>query len=104
MATIRAYVYKDPGFIDSYKVYPPLVVLTKNDKFQLVNTVSDHAAFLTIPDDPFEGGAITDLKIPAKTRSGEKTPKEMLIAVEYEVKVDGKKASGNSDPVIIIDP
>jgi hypothetical protein len=104
MATIRAYVYRAPGLIDSYKVYPPLVVLSKNDKFQLVNTVSDHAAFLTIPGDPFEGAAIRDLKIESKARSGEKTPRETLNAVEYEVKVDGKKASGNSDPVIIIDP
>jgi hypothetical protein len=104
MATIRAYVYKDPGFIDSYKVYPPLVVLSRNDKFELVNTVSDHDAFLTIPGDPFEGGAIKEQRIPPKGRSGEKTPKNMLFATEYEVKVDGKKASGNSDPVIIIDP
>ena len=104
MATIRVYVYKDPGFIDSYKVYPPLVVLSRNDKFELVNTVSEHDAFLTIPGDPFEGGPIKGEKIPPKSRSGQKTPRNVLLATEYEVKVDGKKASGNSDPVIIIDP
>ena len=104
MAIIRAYVYKDPGFVDSYKVYPPLVLLSRNDKFELVNTVSDHEAFLTIPGDPFQGEPIKDEKIPKKSRSGQKTPKDMLFATEYEVKVDGKKASGNSDPVIIIDP
>ena len=104
MATIRAYVYKNSGLIDSYKVYPAVVVLSKNDKFELVNTVSDHDAFLTIPGDPFEGKEIKDEKVGKRSRSSQKTPKDMLIAVEYEVKVDGKKASGNSDPVIIIDP
>lgn len=104
MATIRVYVYRDPGFIDSYKVYPPIVVLSGNDKFELVNTVDDHDAFLTIPKDPFEGGPINGEKVPKKSRSSQKTPKDALVAVEYEVKVDGKKASGNSDPVIIIDP
>ena len=104
MATIRAYVYKNPGVFDSYKVYPPIVVLSKNDKFELVNTVDDHDAFLTIPGHPFEGKEIKGEKIGPRSRSGQKTPKDALIAVEYEVKVDGKKASGNSDPVIIIDP
>ena len=104
MATIRVYVYKDSGFIDSYKVYPPIVVLSGNDKFELVNTVDNHDAFLTVPRDPFQGGPINNEKVVPKGRSGLKTPKNALAAVEYEVKVDGKKASGNSDPVIIIDP
>ena len=55
MATIRVYVYKDPGFIDSYKVHPPIVVLSGNDKLELVNTVDDHDAFWTVPKDPFQG-------------------------------------------------
>jgi hypothetical protein len=104
MATIRAYVYRDAGFIDSYKVYPAIVVLSRNDKFELVNTVDDHDAFWTVPKDPFSGGPINNEKVSPKSRSSQKTPKEILIAVEYEVKVNGKKASGNSDPVIIIDP
>ncbi len=104
MATIRAYVYEDSSLLGIYKVFPPIVVLSKNDKFELVNTVRDHDAFLTIPGDPFDGGAIKSEKILPKSRSGQKTPKDMLIAVEYQVKVDGKKATGNSDPVIIIDP
>ena len=104
MATIRVYEYKDSGFIDSYKVYPPIVVLSGNDKFELVNTVDNHDAFLTVPKNPFQGGPISGEKVLPKGRSGLKTPKNALAAVEYEVKVDGKKASGNSDPVIIIDP
>ena len=39
MAKVKAYVYKVPGLIDGYKVYPPVVILNKGDKFQLVNTV-----------------------------------------------------------------
>jgi hypothetical protein len=104
MATIRVYVYKDSGFIDSYKVYPPIVVLSGNDKLELVNTVDNHDAFWTVPNDPFQGGPINNEKVLPKSRSSQKTPKNALVAVEYEVKVDGKKASGNSDPVIIIDP
>jgi hypothetical protein len=104
MATIRAYVYKETSGIDSYKVYPAIVVLGKNDKFELVNVVDDHDAFLTIPKDPFEGGPIKEEKVSPRGRSSQKTPKNTLIAVEYQVKVSGKKASGNSDPVIIIDP
>lgn len=104
MATIRAYVYKETSGFDSYKVYPAIVVLSRNDKFELVNTVDDHDAFLTIPKDPFEGGPIQDERVPPRGRSGQKTPKNTLIAVEYRVEVKGKKASANSDPVIIIDP
>ena len=103
MATKRAYVYKVPGLIDGYKVFPPVIVVEKNDKFELVNTVDDHDAFLTIPDGPFEGGGVKGEKIGPRSKSSAKTPREGVFGVEYEVKVDGKKASGNSDPVIIID-
>jgi hypothetical protein len=104
MATKRAYVYKVPGLIDGYKVFPPVIVLDQSDKFELVNTVDDHDAFLTIPDGPFTGGAVKGEKIGPKSKSTAKQPKAGTFGVEYEVKVDGKKASGNSDPVIIIDP
>jgi len=103
MATKRVYVYKKHGLIDDYRVFPPVLVLDHNDKFQLVNT-TDHDAFVTIPDDPFEGGPVKAEKIPKKSKSAEKQPKAGTFGVEYEVKVDGKKAEGNSDPVIIIDP
>jgi hypothetical protein len=106
MATIRAYVYKDSGTVGSdYRVFPAVVVLSKNDKFQLVNT-TDHDATWTVPVDIF-AKPITNDPVPKKSRSGEKIPKESLdgpIGVEYEVKVDGHTAKGNSDPVIIIDP
>jgi len=103
MATKRVYVYKNPGFIDSYKVFPPVIVIEQNDKFELVNTVDDHDAFLSIPDGTFQGGSIKEEKVPKKSKSGPKTPNAGPLGVEYKVKVDGKEAHGNSDPVIIID-
>jgi hypothetical protein len=103
MATKRVYVYKKPGLIDEYRVFPPVIVLDHRDKFELVNT-ADHDAFLTIPDDPFEGASVKAEKIPPKSKSAEKQPKAGTFGVEYEVKINGKRAEGNSDPVIIIDP
>lgn len=103
MATKRVYVYKNPGIFDSYKVFPPVIVIEQNDKFELVNTVSDHEAILTIPDGVFEGGAVNGEHVGKKNKSTTKTPKAGPIGVEYKVKVDGKDAHGNSDPVIIID-
>ena len=103
MATKRVYVYKDSGLFDSYKVFPPVIVIEQNDKFELVNTVADHEAILTIPDGPFVGGAVNGEHVGKKDKSTTKTPKPGPAAVEYEVKVDGHKAHGNSDPVIIID-
>lgn len=103
MATIRAYVYKQDGIFDSYRVFPPVVILRKNDDFELVNVVKDKEANLKIPAGPF-GEAITETVPGNGQRSTPKKPKDGLFVVEYEVKVGGKKAEGNSDPVIIIDP
>jgi len=104
MAKVKAYVYKVPGLIDSYRVYPPVVILNKGDKFQLVNTVDDHDAELTVPAGVFENGAIDKEKINKRSGSTEQTAKDTIIGVQYKVKVDGKDASAHSDPVIIIDP
>ena len=109
MATIRAFVYKEPvvrGVLgDSYKVFPPVVILSKNDKFQLVNA-TDQDVLLTIPPDVFSTPA-NRKKVDKGKKSAEFSPRENLeiaIGVQYEVEVDGKKATANSDPVIIIDP
>ena len=102
MATIRAYVYKQDGIFDSYRVFPPVVILGKNDEFELVN-VTDKDADLKIPAGPF-GEPISETVKKNGKHSTPKKPKDGLFVVEYEVKVDGKKAEGNSDPVIIIDP
>ncbi len=103
MATIRAYVFRDPGVFDSYKVYPPVVIVTAGDTFELVNTVHDKDAEWTVPDQ-FENGSKKE-KIKPKDRSKNKLKRDAVVAaVEYKVKVDGHEAKGNSDPVIIIDP
>jgi hypothetical protein len=104
MAKVKAYVYKIPGLIDGYKVYPPVVILNKGDKFQLVNTVDDHDAELTVPAGVFEDGVVNKEKIDKRSGSRELTAKDTIIGVQYKVKVDGKDATGHSDPVIIIDP
>jgi hypothetical protein len=104
MAKVKAYVYKVPGLLDGYKVYPPVVILNKGDKFQLVNTVADHDAELTVPEGVFEGGPVNKEKIDRKSGSKEQTAKDTIAGVEYKVKVDGKDATAHSDPVIIIDP
>jgi len=104
MAKVKAYVYKVPGLIDGYKVNPPVVILNKGDKFQLVNTVDDHDAELTVPAGVFEDGVLDKVKIDKRSGSREQTAKDTIIGVQYKVKVDGKDASAHSDPVIIIDP
>jgi hypothetical protein len=43
-------------------------------------------------------------KIDKRSGSRELTAKDTIIGVQYKVKVDGKDATGHSDPVIIIDP
>jgi hypothetical protein len=104
MAAIRAYVYKDSGFIDSYKIYPPVVIVTKNDTFELVNTVDNHDAEFTVPSQFDYNGPQPEKIKPGKKSSKTLKNNAVVAAVEYEVKVDGHKAKGNSDPVIIIDP
>ena len=103
MATKRVYVYKDPGLFGSYKVFPPVIVIEQNDKFEVVNTVDDHDAFVTIPNGTFQGAAINGQKVEKKNKSDTKTPNVGPIGVEYKIKFNGQDAKGNSDPVIIID-
>src|SRR6476620_8888904 len=107
MAKVRAYVYvyETTSSGVSYKVFPPVVILGKGYKLEVVNTVEVFDAFLTVGDGVFEGGPLNKQKVVKKhtftTREAEAA--EFTVA-EYEVEVDGKKATGNSDPVIIIDP
>ena len=72
---------------------------------EVVNTVEAFDAFLTVGDGVFEGGPLNKQKVVKKNKftTREAEAAEFTV-VEYEVEVDGKKATGNSDPVIIIDP
>jgi hypothetical protein len=104
MAKVKAYVYSVPGlFGDDYRVYPPVIVLNQGDKFQLINTVDAYDADLTIPNGVFVSGAVNE-HVNKKSGSVEQTAGSAIIGVQYKVKVNGKDATGNSDPVIIIDP
>jgi hypothetical protein len=104
MATKRAYVYETSNLLDPYKVFPPVVILKKGDKLEFVNTVTTHDAFLTVPDGVFQGGAVKKQKVGKKSTFSTNDANEGPLGVEYEVEVDGKKATAHSDPVIIIDP
>jgi hypothetical protein len=51
MAQVRAYVYHD-GM--GFKVYPPVVILKRGDKFELVNTVDEDCTW-SVPAGPSRG-------------------------------------------------
>ena len=101
--TVRAYVYltKDDAGNDLYRVHPGVVILQPGDELELVNVAGDEATW-NVPAGPF-GSAVSEK---VKNKEGKK-PKDAAKAgpmgVAYEVLVKGKKAQGNSDPVIIID-
>jgi hypothetical protein len=102
---VRVYVFKETAGIDEYRVFPGIVVLEKNDDLELVN-VSGDVAIWKMPAGP--AGPFSNL--PVTESVGNKTGKTKKVladasaqAVEYVVEVNGKKAKGNSDPVIIID-
>ena len=99
---VRVYVYLETEHIDEYRVYPGVVVLEKNDELELVNVSGDEATW-KMPAGPFSGEAVTE-KVPNKKGKTKKVLADAEAqAVEYVVLVKGKKAQGNSDPVIIID-
>jgi hypothetical protein len=98
----RVSVYKETEGFDEYRVYPGIVILEKNDELELVN-VSGDVAIWRMPAGPFADFPVTE-SVPNKTGKL-KTVKSNAApqAVEYVVEVNGQKAKGNSDPVIIID-
>ena len=99
---VRVYVYKETAGIDSYRVYPGVVILEKNDDFELVN-VSGDTATLEMPAGPFSNAPVTDSVQNKQGKTKTVLANASAQAVEYVVKVKGKTAQGNSDPVIIID-
>ena len=102
---MRGNVDKTTDLTFPYRVFPPVVILDHGDKLEVVNTVADFDAFLTVGDGVFEGGEIKKQKVGKKDKftTREADAAEFTVA-EYKVEVDGKKATANSDPVIIIDP
>ena len=94
---IRVYVFKEG--LGTYRVYPGIVVLAKNDDMELVNLSGSEATW-EVPAGPF-GNAVSE-KVGNK-QGKTKRVTDGPLAVEYQVKVSGFNAKGNSDPVIIID-
>lgn len=98
---VRVFIFKttdDMGNTE-YRAYPGVVVLEHNDVFELVN-FADNQADWKVPAGPF-GGAVNETV--AKGNGKNKTASGAPGAYPYEVVVNGKKAKGNSDPIIIID-
>ena len=68
MAKIRAYVYDRRRIVAfPYRVFPPVVILGKGDKLEVVNTVADFDAFLTVADGVFEGGELKKQQVGQET-------------------------------------
>ena len=107
MADRRAFVYVDSD--GEYRVYPGVVVLEDPfgpaDKFKLINMTGVEFD-VEIPAGAFGQGPVKE-KLKGKGNQGDKIgplKPETGGAYSYVVKdAKGKKAKGNSDPVIIID-
>jgi len=112
--TKKAYVYVDSDL--EYRVYPPVVVLEEHagnppvkDNFELVNLTDDDLIWgigpgaFNQPNGGSVGGPLNG-KGKAGSTSGPQAPNSKG-AYSYAVvsPKSGKKAKGNSDPVIIID-
>ena len=107
MADQKAYVYADSDGV--YHVHPPVVVLSKTgnvvDKFELVNVTGADFVF-GIEEGAFNpvGNGPEAKPLKKNSKVGPLTP-QVSGAYSYSVVATktGKKAKGNSDPVIIID-
>ena len=80
-------------------MFPPVVILGKNDKFELVNTVADHDAFLTVRAGVFEGGELNRKKV-AKTdefTTREAVAQEFTV-VEYKSRSMERRQPGTPIP------
>jgi hypothetical protein len=99
--TKRVYVYTEEGFIDSYKVFPAVTILKKNDSIELVNITLKRAEW-NVPAGVLEDSAIHEDVEPGQRKS-KTARKDGPRGGTYKVKVDGKDAHGHSDPAIIID-
>ena len=110
----KAYVYADPEGV--LRVYPPVVVLEKdannppsNDTLTIVNLTNDEVV-LAVPKGALkepQGGADVVAKLIGKGNGNNTATLATKDNGAYAYSVlepkSGKKAKGNSDPVIIID-
>ena len=105
MATKRVYVYKTPGLVDALQGLSPG---DRRRPQRQVPARQHRRRPRRVPDDSRRSvrgrGREGRERIPDQSPNpAPKRPRPGIFGVEYEVKVNGKKAEGNSDPVIIID-
>ena len=88
---------------------PPYIELDpgsgNNSKMKIVNRTDQECTWLVTNTTLFQGGIVAE-PVAAKSLSAVKTINNAVPAGVYEYQVimkNGKKAKGNSDPVIIID-
>jgi hypothetical protein len=101
----NVWVYKDSD--DEYRVYPPVVVLRKNDDLEIGNTTDEDLEWSTSQDalNPASGKVGSGKKEKAgKARDQKKKYSAYSYTVTMTLTIGTKKkAKGNSDPVIIIE-
>ena len=105
MEPVKVYVYKNS--YGEYRVHPAVVVLEGGDKLRVVNA-TDVALKVTVPagaskpSDPVEVDIPTEKHKDIKSRS---QGSDNTRAYSYRVVVtrSGKRARGNSDPILIIE-
>jgi hypothetical protein len=98
-----AYIVYHEG---EYLVRPAFVVATKGGKFTICNMTDMGDAEVTLPFKRVAGGKahkqVTDIKNGKLSLDFDLGQQDGYFS--YQVTVDGYAASGESDPVIIIDP
>lgn len=97
-------VFKDAEFV----VDPPVVELQfqaggANDQLKLINRTDEDLVW-SLEDPAAFGAAVLEI-VRRKSISAAKSPQNVSGVFEYQVLMikSGKKAKGNSDPVIIIE-
>ena len=107
MAETKVYVVARDG---EFFVFPPAIVLTDDDVLKIMNMTKEDLAFVVPTNDPF-GTDVCDVvkkkgsNQPHGGRQVAKGQKQKPDVYTYQITMlqSGKKAKGNSDPMIIID-
>ena len=100
----KVYVYKNS--YGDYRVHPAVVILGGGDKLRVVNA-SGVTLKVTVPAGASKPGEPVEVEIPAEKHEDIKSRSQgsgKTRAYSYKVTTQsGKKAHGNSDPILIIE-
>ena len=99
MADHVVHVFQDSD--GEFRVYPPVLIVKKAKSVKLVNHASEGLSWI-VPAGPF-GGILAEA-VNSKQSSGDKTTVNDGATSYMVLMQSGKKAKGNSDPIIIIEP